>query len=188
MIKNFSNELFPLQLSYAVSGGPEFTTTIHESVNGRESRCVARSVPIYRFDISYEILSKEEREELMNFYVAHMGRAISFRFRDVNDNYAECEQEVVNGRGELYKSYLVGSQLVRRRIMLPYNCKFFVDGAEVAAEVNELTGEFSIESNIACATVTAKFNFDVPVRFDSDSLSLGSTHATSADISLVEVR
>lgn len=187
MLKNFSNELFPVTLAYAVSGGAEFKTIIHEGENGLESRMQMRTTPVFRYYISHEMMSASEMELFSNFFISHRGKAIAFRFHDASDNFANCAQQVINGRGQLHKEYVVGGQVVRRKIMLPYNCKFFVDGAQVDAEVNEQTGEFILLDCPEDAVITASFNFDVPVRFDVDSLIIDNLYKSKMEFGFVQV-
>ena len=91
-----SNEVFPelAGLKWGVKRSPHFSTTVKESVGGREYRAMNRLYPSYHYRLAYEFLRDwrqgiDELRTLVGFFNARHGRFDSFLFDDPDDNYTE---------------------------------------------------------------------------------------------------
>src|SRR5690606_27702838 len=114
------------------------------------------------------------------FFRARRGRARGFRFRDWTD-YTAQGQPIGTGDGEtavfqLAKRYESGGVAVIRPLRKPVagTVAVYLDGAAQSSgfSVDDTTGEVTFGTAPAeGVAVTVDCEFDVPVRFDSDSLS-----------------
>ena len=200
---------FPDDISRGARGGPERRTTIVELASGDEERNAAWANSRRRYDVSYGIRRADDLAKVVAFFEARNGRLHGFRFKDWSD-YRSClpsqipaapDQIIGTGDGtttafQLVKRYQSGAQFWTRAITRPVagSVTIALNGAPQASgwSVDATTGVV----NFAAApgdgiAITAGFEFDVPVRFDSDALDvtldierLGSI----ASIPLLEIR
>ncbi|MDO5606113.1 MAG: DUF2460 domain-containing protein [Paracoccus sp. (in: a-proteobacteria)] len=200
---------FPDDISRGARGGPERRTQIVELASGAEERNASWANSRRRYDVSYGIRRADDLAAVVAFFEARNGRLHGFRFKDWSD-YKSCrpsaqpaatDQLIGTGDGvqrqfQLVKAYASGAQRWVRAITKP------VDGS-VAVAVNGTVQNSGWAVDPANGVVTfttppapgaairAGFEFDVPVRFDSDMLDvtldierLGSI----TSISLLEIR
>jgi len=85
-----TNEVFPVLpgLMWRRKRTPMFKTTVQQSVNGREYRIPHMDFPLWRWELSYEVLRDDALNELrtlVSMFLRHRGRFASFRFLDVDD-------------------------------------------------------------------------------------------------------
>lgn len=112
---------------------------------------------------------------------ARKGRAYGFRFKDWTD-YQAFAQVLGVGDGanktfQLVKHYASGGEIDTRLIAKPLTgtVKIYRDGVEAVTgwTVNTATGLVTFTTAPASGVqVTADFEFDVPVRFDSDQMDI----------------
>lgn len=86
-----SNEVFPVLpgLKWGIKRYPEFKTTVHQALSGREYRLAQRSYPKWHWELSYEFLragAEAELQTLVGMFLRHRGAFDSFRFLDLDDN------------------------------------------------------------------------------------------------------
>lgn len=196
----FAEVQFPPDISYGSSGGPEYATDIVISVSGHEQRNVTWSQARARYNIAKGVKTKEQLEALIAFFRARKGKAYGFRFKDWTD-YAANGAPIGTGDGattvfQLSKRYTSGSSYETRAISKPVSGSVHVykngvlqtSGVSVDAATGAVTFSVAPANGVA---ITADFEFDVPVRFDTDRLAATldsyGTHSW-ADIPLVEVR
>ena len=192
---------FPADISYGSRGGPEFSTDVNELFSGHEQRNINWTQSRARYNVSHGIKTPEQLETLIAFFRARQGRAVGFRFKDWTDYQATGEQIGVGDDStvdfQLAKDYTSGSVTITRDIKKPVNnsaFKLFVDAVEQVSgfTVDYATGIVTFDTAPANGEViTADFEFDVPVRFDSDRLdaSIDDFGTRSwGDIPLVELR
>lgn len=208
---NFHDIRFPAPLSVGSSGGPERRTEIIALSNGFEERNSPWAHSRRRYDAGLGVRSLDDLAEVMAFFEARHGQLFGFRWKDWTD-FKSCvpsarpsplDQAIGTGDGTvtafaLTKTYASGAQAYARPIAKPVIASvvvavagtILVPGAEFAVE--EATGEVSLSSApIAGAMVTAGFEFDVPVRFDADRISVslaGFAAGEIPSIPVVEVR
>jgi uncharacterized protein (TIGR02217 family) len=197
---SFVEAQFPADISYGSSGGPEYSTDIVMTYGGHEQRNINWSQARARFNVAHGVKTKTQLDALIAFFRARKGRAIGFRFKDWTD-YKASGQTLGTGNGaltqfQLVKTYASGATEELRIITKPVNgtIKIYLNGAlqSTGYTVNFTTGLVIFNSApVNGAVVTADYEFDVPVRFDTDRLSATldayGVHSW-LDIPLIEVR
>lgn len=196
----FHEVRFPADISYGSSGGPEFSTDIIITHSGHEQRNVNWAEARAKYNVAHGVKTEAQLKELIAFFRARQGRAYGFRFKDWADYKAECENlgsgDGVKTTFQLKRNYVSGSQNVSRNIKKPVSGTIAVYANGVLQvsgwTVNAITGLITFISAPANGVViSADFEFDVPVRFDTDRLSarLDDYGVNSwNDIPLIEVR
>lgn len=196
----FVETQFPTDISYGSSGGPEYATDIVVSQNGYEQRNINWSEARARYNVAHGVKTKAQLDTLIAFFRARKGRAYGFRFKDWSD-YKAVNQVIATADGtqnqfQLIKTYTSHTVSEMRRISKPVQSTVhvYVNAVEqtTGVSINYATGEVTfVIAPEEGATITADFEFDVPVRFDTDRLS-ASLDAYGAhswqDIPLLEVR
>lgn len=195
---SFHDVDFPLSLAFGASGGPTRAVDVLELANGRERRNSAQSRARRRYNAVTGVKSLDDARQLADFYEARCGALYGFRFRDPIDHSSggkspsSTDQTIGTGDGEathfqLIKRYGDVIRPITRPVMSSVHVA--VDGAAIAHTMSE-GGVVTIDAPGVGATVTAGFLFDVPVRFDSDSLVLSlDTHGavSATDVPLIEI-
>lgn len=169
-------------------GGPQFMTTVQALASGREQRNQEWVIARHRYDISYGIMSSQDADssvrEVRDFFYARRGKLRGFLFQDFADykvtNPTSTSPAVGDGvetEFQLQRIYADTIFPYVRTITRPVSgtVKVFVNSVEQMSgwTVNTTTGivTFSVAPTSG-HTVTATFDFDVPVRFDIDALEL----------------
>ena len=209
----FHDTRFPLDISFGSSGGPERRTDIITLTSGHEERNTQWESSRRRYNAGYGIRSLDDIHEIISFFEARRGRLHGFRWRDPMD-WKSCalsaqpsstDQPIGKGDGmqktfplsKIYRSFV---SRWRRIITKPVlgTVKVAIDRRmlteEIEFTVDLITGEiiFNDQHIPAKGTrITAGFEFDVPVRFDTDYLEIDLTafHAGQIpEIPIVEIR
>ncbi len=200
---------FPDNISRGARGGPERRTQIVELASGDEERNASWANSRRRYDAAYGIRRADDLAVVVAFFEARNGRLYGFRWKDWGDyksclpsgTPAETDQVIGTGDGtatafQLVKAYTSGAQTWMRIITKPVagTVSVALDGTVQASgwSVDTTTGLVTFTTAPANGTaITAGFEFDVPVRFDTDQLDvtydierLGSI----TSIPLIEVR
>ena len=135
---------------------------------------------------------------VLAFFEERRGRFHAFLWRDALD-HAAIDQAIGTGDGEtvsfqLVKRYGAAFDPYLRPITKPVaeTVVVKVDGVVTDHDTNSLTGIVTlVEPPAGGAAVTASFEFDVPVRFDTDRLDIELSSFDAAEapsIPLIEVR
>ncbi len=186
----FHEVRFPDNISRGARGGPERRTQIVELASGDEERNASWANSRRRYDVAYGIRRADDLAAVVAFFEARNGRLHGFRFRDWSD-YKSCapsqtpgplDQPIGTGNGSLtsfalLKRYASGSQIWTRAITKPVagTLRLALGGVEQASgwSVDPTTGVVTFGTAPAAGvSITAGFEFDVPVRFDSDALDV----------------
>lgn len=201
---DFSEIRFPTSISYGARGGATFNTDVVTSYTGHEQRNINWDKARAKYTISLASQTQSEIDEVIAFFYARKGKAIGFRFKDWMD-YKATNQFVGISDGDntdyqLYKTYINGSVEYKRTINKPVegSVVVYVDDIE-QTEDSDYTVDYSDgiitfdNSSIPSAdsVITADFEFDVPVRFDTDELAISTNDLNSntwSGINLVELR
>ncbi|GGE21751.1 glycoside hydrolase family 24 [Primorskyibacter flagellatus] len=204
---SFHDVRFPAALSFGSTGGPERRTEIVTLANGYEERNSPWSQSRRRYDAGVAMRSLDDIEALLAFFEARQGQLYGFRWKDWSD-YRSClpsvdiaftDQLLARGDGltdafQLTKDYRSGLEVARRVITKPVagTVKVGVDGVEqregVDFTVDLLTGIVTFEeAPVHEAEVTAGFEFDVPVRFDTDRIATSVAAFRAGDMPSVPV-
>ncbi|MDT8326179.1 MAG: DUF2460 domain-containing protein [Roseovarius sp.] len=202
---------FPASLSFGSLGGPERLTDVVTLANGFEERNTPWAQSRRRYDAGVSLRGLDDIEALIAFFEARRGQLFGFRWKDWTDyksGRAKAEpdyRDQVIGVGDdvtlefpLFKTYRSGEQTYARQIRKPVEGSVRVglsnnelqDG--VHYEVDPTTGilRFVEPPNVG-VQVTAGYEFDVPVRFDTDRIqtSLASFQAGEVpNVPVVEIR
>jgi len=205
----FHEVRFPDNISRGARGGPERRTQIVELASGDEERNASWANSRRRYDVAYGIRRADDLAEVVAFFEARNGRLYGFRFKDWADyktalpSRAVSDEDQVIGTGtgaattfQLVKTYTSGVGSWTRAITKPVagSVRIALDAVEQFAgwSVDTTTGvvNFTAAPGVG-VVISAGFAFDVPVRFDSDTLDvtlelerLGSI----TSIPLIEIR
>lgn len=181
-------------------GGPGFRTTVIPLASGQEQRNIDWEFERGEWDLAYGVTNKIAYTEVLAFFRARRGRAIGFRFKDFVDYELFSTDQFAAGDGtttkfQLYKWYGGYSTGYRRPIQKPVSAtvKVFVGGVEdVGATVDYTTGVVTLSSPpAAAAVISASGEFDVPVRFNIDTLRANvqwENAASFPSVPIVELR
>ena len=207
MAETFHDVRFPSSISFGSSGGPERRTQIVALASGAEQRNSPWAHSRRRYDAGLGLRSIDDIHEIISFFEARQGRLYGFRWKDwtdwkscqPNDTPAATDQPLGTGDGlttdfAVRKTYLSGQHSYDRPIMKPIVSSLLVaiDGVPVA---NGADYSFDIPSGAISfstpppsdAIITAGFEFDVPVRFDSDTLDISLSGFQAGEIPSVPV-
>jgi uncharacterized protein (TIGR02217 family) len=200
---------FPDSISRGAKGGPERRTRIVELASGDEERNASWANSRRRYDVSYGVRRADDLAAVVAFFEARNGRLHAFRFKDWSD-YKSClpsaapaptDQIIGTGNGStttfaLTKTYASGAQSWARAILKPVTGTVTVSLNGIAQSsgwsVNTTTGivTFAVPPTTG-AVIRAGFEFDVPVRFDTDELPVTldiERTGSIPSIPLIEVR
>jgi len=205
----FHEVRFPDAISRGARGGPERRTQVVELASGDEERNASWANSRRRYDVAYGIRRADDLAAVVAFFEARNGRLHGFRFKDWADHksclpsgtLSPLDQPLgtadsVRTAFPLLKRYASGGQSWTRAITKPVagTVRVALGGTEQLSgwSVDTATGVVTFGSAPAAGVpVTAGFEFDTPVRFDTDTLDvtldlerLGSI----ASIPLLEIR
>ncbi|MFK3891155.1 DUF2460 domain-containing protein [Sphingomonas sp. NPDC079357] len=190
----FDDVMFPLALGREVEVTPTFSTGVTTSAGGRETRRAGWAEARTRYDVGPGVRSEADVAALLAFFRARMGAARGFRLRDPFD-WRATDETIGTGDGATRHFALVRRYgAATRRITRPVAGSVRVTVAGVATSAFTLSagGIVTLDTAPAAgAAVAASFDFDVPVRFAEDQLSV--TRATylagaAPSVPLIEVR
>ena len=202
---------FPANLSFGSVGGPERRTEIVTLSNGFEERNTPWADSRRRYDAGVGLRSLDDVEALIAFFEARRGQLFGFRWKDWSDHKSSIPSAAVQfedqllGHGDgvtrefqIIKTYKSGSQSYARRVQKPVAATVLVGagGVQLTETIHftfdATTGIISFDAAPdPGAPVTAGFEFDVPVRFDTDRIqtSVASFKAGQVpNVPVVEVR
>ncbi len=208
---NFHDVRFPARLSFGSVGGPERRTEIVSLSNGFEERNAPWAHSRRRFDAGVGVQSLDDLEALVGFFEARHGQLIGFRWKDWTD-FKSCkpsgtptgiDQVMGTGDGErqtfqLCKTYRSGTHVYCRPITKPVEDTVIValsgdvksEGSNYSLDIDAGLVTFASAPPIG-AEVTAGFEFDVPVRFDTDRVETSVANFSAGEmpsVPVIEVR
>lgn len=191
---------FPNDIAYGATGGPEFATSVVATASGYEQRNINWSSARGRWDVASGLKKQTQLDTLIAFFRARKGRAHGFRFKDWTD-YKATAQALGTGNAtittfQLIRTYSSGGSTDVRTINKPVagTVKVYLAGVQQMSgwSVNTTTGVITFSSAPGNGVaVSADYEFDVPVRFDTDRMAVTieqiNLHQWSG-IPIVEVR
>ncbi len=205
----FHEVRFPTAIAFGSSGGPERRTDIVTLYSGDEERNSRWADSRRSYNAGYGVKSLDDLHTVIAFFEERRGRLHGFRWKDradwkscaPNATPAATDQAIGVGDGsttafQLVKTYGVAHAPWTRAIRKP------VAGTVlVALDVTPQASGWSVDTTTGIVTftsapgpgveITAGFEFDVPVRFDTDTLAINLSHFAAGDIPaipLVEIR
>jgi uncharacterized protein (TIGR02217 family) len=195
----FDDVRFPTAIARGATGGPERRTDVVMTASGREERNSRWVHSRRRYNAGFGVKSIADLHAVIDFFEARRGRLHAFRFKDHADfkaiNQLIGTGDGVNASFQLTKTYGAPSRPYVRTISAPVAGTIVVAVNSVPATaftLNAVTGVITFNSAPAPgASITASFEFDVPVRFDVDAITVNLSHFEAGDIPeipLIEVR
>lgn len=209
----FHEVRFPTAIAFGSAGGPERRTEIVTLGSGHEERDARWADSRRRYNAGYGIRSLDDLHAVIAFFEERRGRLYGFRWRDRVDFKSSApgvaitpvDQALGAGDGsaasfQLVKRYGSVHAPWSRTIRKPVagTVRVAVAGVEKAEgpvwSCDPATGVVTFAGGAIPAdgaAVTAGFEFDVPVRFDTDQLDINLTSFAAGDIPaipLVEIR
>jgi uncharacterized protein (TIGR02217 family) len=205
----FHEVRFPVALSFGSSGGPERRTEIVTLTNGYEERNTPWEHSRRRYDAGIGLRSLADLEAVIAFFEARRGQLHAFRWKDWSDwtsgahgeSLGASDQRIGTGDGatrvfQLSKNYEDMAGSYRRPIRKPVegSVRIAVDGMELSDgwTVDPTNGTVTFDAVPGDgARVDAGYAFDVPVRFDTDRLTVSVESFRAGEmpsIPVIEVR
>ncbi len=208
---NFHEVRFPASLSFGSVGGPERRTDIVTLANGFEERNTPWAHSRRRYDAGLGMRSLDDIETMISFFEARQGQMYGFRWKDWSDyksgsataDVDHGDQVIARGDGErtefqLVKTYSSGGVSYVRPITKPVlgTVRLGLDQDAMREGVDyEVDLARGVVSFVAPppeqVEITAGFEFDVPVRFDTDKIQTSVASFQAGDVPnvpVVEVR
>lgn len=207
----FHEVRFPASLSFGSVGGPERHTDVVTLANGYEERNTPWAHSRRRYDAGAAMRSIDDLEVLIAFFEARRGQMYGFRWKDWADfksgparGEPQYDDQIiaigddVTAEWQLMKVYRSGDHTYKRPITKPIENRVFIG---LQGEIQEEGEHFTVDYSTGIVTfahppnggdeITAGFEFDVPVRFDTDHIhtSLASFQAGEVpSVPVVELR
>jgi uncharacterized protein (TIGR02217 family) len=187
----YESPRFPDAIALGAEGGPMFSTDIAELASGYESRNITWDSPRHVYDVTLLNRPQTELDTLKAFFLAIRGMGHGFRFKDWSD-YSATSTVGLLGTGvgtgvatyQMSKRYTSGAVNTDRQIKKPVSGTITVYKNAVAQTIVPSapgSGQVSIDYTTGIVTfggtapgggdtITWAGEFDVPVRFDTDSM------------------
>ncbi len=200
----FHEVRFPVDIGIRSKGGPERRTEIVTLGSGREERNSRWAHARRRYDAGYGVRSLATLSQVIGFFEERRGRLYGFRFKDRTDFRSTAngappqmtDQVLGIGTGSraafaLIKTYGGSFAPYQRPISKPVAGSVLV---AAAGQVKTLGTHYTLDASTGVitftagnipangASVTAGFEFDVPVRFDTDRLEIDLASFEAGDI------
>jgi uncharacterized protein (TIGR02217 family) len=210
---SFHEIRFPTAISRGATGGPERRTDVVALGSGHEERNSRWADSRRAYNAGYGVKSLDDLHAVVAFFEERRGRLFGFRWKDHADfrscppssNPTALDQPLGIGDGTrsnfpLIRQYGSLHSPWQRRIAKPVTGTVLVavDGTPqtigTAVLVDATNGILTFQAGhipAEDAVVSAGFEFDVPVRFDSDKLEVslhGFSHGAIPSIPIVEIR
>jgi uncharacterized protein (TIGR02217 family) len=204
MPDTFHEIRFPTDVARGARGGPQRRTDIVTLASGREHRNARWSQSRRSYDAGYGVKTLDALHAVVTFFEERRGRLTGFRWRDRLDcrsgppsQIPQATDQVIGTGDGTTRSF----QLVKRygALHAPWTrliAKPVAGTVRVAvAGVEKVTpADFTVDAATGLVTfavgkapgsgaqVTAGFEFDVPVRFDTDELEIDLSAFAAGDI------
>jgi uncharacterized protein (TIGR02217 family) len=204
---------FPTTVSVGASGGPERRTDVVLLASGFEERNARWADSRRSYNAGYGIKSLDDIHVVLAFFEERRGRLYGFRYKDhadyksaaPGDAVTALDQAIGTGDGttatfNLRKTYGGVHAPYPRLIKKPVagTVAVAVDGVTAASgtayTLDHTTGVVTFLAGSIPAVgqiVTAGFEFDVPVRFDTDKLEINVQSVLAGSIPsipIIEIR
>jgi uncharacterized protein (TIGR02217 family) len=202
---NFHETRFPTAISFHSTGGPARKTEIVALGSGYEERNAVWANSRRNYDVGYGVKTLDDLYAVIAFFEARMARLYGFRLKDFSD-YKSCspgaaisatDQPIGTGDGittifQLAKIYTSGPSSWTRTIKKPVDGSVLIAVAGVlqasGVSTDSTTGLVTfVTAPAAAAAITAGFEFDTPVRFDTDVLSINLSDFQAGEIPSIPI-
>ena len=206
-LNSFHDVRFPTDIALGAAGGPERRTEVVTLGSGKEQRNARWANSRRRYNAGYGIKTLDDLSGVIAFFEERRGRLFGFRFKDPMDHKScspggtihATDQLIGTGNGsqarfQLIKNYGSGEGKWQRRIVKPVleTVLVAIEGIQqiegVDFTLDEATGEVIFAQGREPAedvAIYAGFEFDVPVRFDLDEITVNMTNFIAGDIATI---
>ena len=203
----FHEVRFPTALSFGSIGGPERRTDVVTLASGFEERNTPWANSRRRYDAGIGLRSMDDIDALIAFFEARRGQMYGFRWKDWAD-FKSCKPSAqvsatdqVIGTGDgveatfvLRKGYVSGDAVYRRPVTKPVEGTVvlavdgvaLVDGVDFSIDITTGLVTFFTAPSVG-VSISAGFEFDVPVRFDTDRIQTSAATFQAGDVPDVPV-
>jgi uncharacterized protein (TIGR02217 family) len=188
----FVDQRLDIDVEQNAQGGPTFLTTVIQLAGGTEKRNIEWSKQRLQWDLAYGVQSQQDLEAVQALFYICFGRARGFRFKDWSDyqigdfiNNIPTTIGVGTGSVSAYQAFRLYSipgdvvsgdtfqrtitRLVQGTVVVHLNNTLKTEGVDYT--VNYDTGVITFTVPVPnTVNVNLMCEFDVPVRFDTDSL------------------
>ena len=210
---SFHEVRFPTGISRGAAGGPERRTDVVTLASGFEERNSRWADSRRRYNAGYGVRGVDDLHAVLGFFEERRGRLHGFRWKDGSDfrsgqpskTPTAIDQAIGTGDGvtasfQLAKKYGSAFAPYQRTIKKPVQGTLLVAVAGAAqTEGSAFTADYSLGTvtflaghiPAGGAAVTAGFEFDVPVRFDTDRIEVNLQNLAAGSIPhipIIEVR
>lgn len=208
---DFHEIRFPPALSFGSLGGPQRRTDVVTLANGFEERNSPWAHSRRVYDAGVGMRSVDDLQAVIGFFEARYGQMYGFRWKDWADFTSAApskgihfeDQHIAYGDGvrktfQLIKSYRSGGHIYERPLTKPVAGTVrigveqveYQEGVEYAVDITTGLITFADPPDLDMQ-IFAGYEFDVPVRFNTDRLqvSMASFKAGQVpDVPVLEVR
>lgn len=199
----FHEVRFPTDISLGATGGPARRTEIVTMGSGQEQRNTRWANSRRKYNAGYGIKTIDDLNMLIEFFEERRGRLFGFRFRDPLDwksckpsqTISALDQTLGEGNAQqrefkITKYYGAQDTGYLRTISKPVSQTVLVavDGVSIPDDrysVEHANGTISFSQEAIPsqgASITCGYEFDVPVRFDLDEISINLRNFQAGDI------
>jgi uncharacterized protein (TIGR02217 family) len=192
----FHEILFPTNIAYGSSGGPTRKTEVITLDSGYEQRNSPWSASRHMYNIAYGMKSYDDLHTVKKFWEARTGALNGFRYRDFadytslgpSDTPTKSDQTIsttahpANGSNtvfQLIKVYSDSQGSYTRTINKPVSGTVLIaNNGTLKTETTDYTIDYTTglvtfgTAPVNGHTITAGFEFDVPVRFQDDVINI----------------
>ena len=213
MLTPFHEVRFPTDVALGAHGGPERRTEIISLGSGFEQRNARWADARRRYNAGFGIRTLDALSDVVSFFEERQGSLYGFRYRDPIDwksckpSQTQTMMDQTLGYGDGVK---IRYEIVKNYGQLPYTYvrkikKIVAASLMVAVDTSAkiINTHFTADENLGTITflknsipmpgqaITAGYQFDTPVRFDTDYLAVNLSLFEAGDIPsipIVEVR
>lgn len=197
----FDDVRLPEHIEQGALVGPEFSTSIVTMQGGKEQRNSEWEQERLKANIAYGIMQKQDDYDIedsfaiiMRFFRARRGQWRGFRFKDFSDFQAEQVDLAADETGknwQLVKNYEDYQRIITRPV--PESLIVYIGGVIVppGPDTWQLGPLGVITTKNANVGVKVDFEFDVPMRFDTDMAQVAIQFINAGSVSnidLIQVR
>jgi uncharacterized protein (TIGR02217 family) len=203
----FHEVRFPASLSLGAVGGPERRTQIVSLASGHEERNTPWAHSRRRYDAGLGLRTLDDIETVIAFFEARQGQLHGFRWKDWADFKSSPSSKPVShldqiiGQGDgvtttfpLVKSYRSAGNVYTRPVSKVVTGSVLMG---VGGDPRPVIGDYTVDATLGQVTfaappdiglsVTAGFEFDVPVRFDTDAVRVSVSSFNAGEVPSIPV-
>lgn len=184
---------FPEYISCKFKVEINFDNNLILNKNGKEQRLLNRHNSRNVYTLDTDILSCEDIDKITKIFRIVNGRFCGFRFKDWLD-YKAINQQIDIADGKKNKFQLIKTYSISEDISIKYIriIEKPVVGTVLLKIDNQKIDNFTVDYSTGIITfnsvlekgkiITCDFEFDIPVRFDSDTLGIKQANFNNGEI------